>query len=321
MREAAFIKQNHLKWEDFENELSGKSSDPDRLADLFIQITDDLAFAQTQYPDSKTTFYLNGLASQVHQSVYKTKKEKKGRFIKFWIEELPLINRECRRQILYSFLIFCSAALVGAVSAAHDDSFVRLILGDSYVNMTLENINNDDPMAVYKGAEESSMFLRITFNNIRVSFYAFVLGVLVPLGTPFILINNGIMLGSFQYFFFQKGLFLTSFLTIWIHGTLEISAIVIAGGAGIVMGNSILFPGTFTRLESFKQGARKGMKLVVGLIPIFITAGFLESYATRHTEYPIFIKSGIILISAAIIIYYFFIYPEIVYNRGRTEKN
>jgi len=79
MREAAFIKQNHLKWEDFENELSGKSSDPDRLADLFIQITDDLAFAQTQYPDSKTTFYLNGLASQVHQSVYKTKKEKKGK--------------------------------------------------------------------------------------------------------------------------------------------------------------------------------------------------------------------------------------------------
>ena len=210
---------------------------------------------------------------------------------------------------------------MGAVSVAHDDSFVRLILGDSYVNMTLENINNDDPMAVYKGAEESSMFLRITLNNIRVSFYAFVLGVLVPLGTPFILINNGIMLGSFQYFFFQKGLFLTSFLTIWIHGTLEISAIVIAGGAGIVMGNSILFPGTFTRLESFKQGARKGMKLVVGLIPIFITAGFLESYATRHTEYPIFIKSGIILISAAIIIYYFFIYPEIVYNRGRTEKN
>ena len=321
MREAAFIKQNHSKWEDFEKILSQKSPDPDKLAELFIQITDDLAFSQTQYPKSKTTLYLNSLASQVHQNVYKTKKEEKSRFVRFWMEELPLVTKDCHKPMLYSLIIFSTAMLIGALSAANDDTFIRLILGDHYVNMTLENISNDDPMAVYKQIDESSMFLGITLNNIRVSFLAFVLGVFAPLGTPLLLFHNGIMLGAFQYFFYQKGLFLTSFLTIWIHGTLEISAIVIAGGAGLVISNSILFPGSYTRLESFKRGTKNGMKLVVGLVPVFITAGLLESFVTRHTELSIFIKTGIILLSAIFIIYYFIIYPYIVINRVGKKRN
>jgi uncharacterized membrane protein SpoIIM required for sporulation len=153
------------------------------------------------------------------------------------------------------------------------------------------------------------MFLAITWNNIKVSFYAFILGIFLSFGTGYILFSNGLMLGSFQYFFYSKGLLLTSVLTIWIHGTLEISAIVIAGCAGLVMGNSILFPGTYSRLESFKKGARQGLKITVGLIPIFIMAGFLESYVTRLTEMPVWIKASIIGISAFFIIYYFILYP------------
>ncbi len=321
MREAAFIKQNHSKWEDFEKVLKQPNPDPDHLADLFIRITDDLAFSQTQYPQSKTTQYLNGLASKVHQNVYKTKKERKGRFGSFWISELPLIIRGCHKQLLYSFLIFAFAALIGAVSAANDDTFVRMILGDQYINMTLRNISNEDPMAVYKQMRESEMFMIITLNNVRVSFLVFVAGVLAPIGSPFLLFQNGVMLGAFQYFFFSQGLFLTSFLTIWIHGTLEISAIIIAGGAGMVMGNSLLFPGTFTRLESFKQGAKNGMKIIIGIIPIFITAGFLEGFVTRHTEYPVFVKSIIILLSVLFIIFYFVIYPITITNRARKSED
>lgn len=319
MREAAFIKQNHEKWEEFENILSHKAPDPDKLAELFIQITDDLAFSQTQYPKSKTTFYLNGLASKVHQNVYKTKKERKNRTIEFWKHELPLVVKSCHKFLLYSLIIFSISMGIGAISSANDDTFVRLILGDAYVNMTLENIEEDDPMAVYKSMNQTDMFLQITLNNIYVSFMAFIMGILIPIGTPYVLFKNGLMLGSFQYFFYEKGLFLDSFLTIWIHGTLEISAIVIAGAAGLVIANSIMFPGTYTRLDSFRQGAKKGLKIVIGLIPIFITAGFLESFVTRLTGLPDFIKASIILISAFFIIYYFVIYPNIV-ARGNTKN-
>ena len=209
---------------------------------------------------------------------------------------------------------------IGALSSANDDTFVRLILGDDYINMTLENIDKDDPMAVYKSMNQTDMFLRITMNNIYVSFMAFTMGILIPIGTPYVLFRNGLMLGSFQYFFYEQGLFLDSFLTIWIHGTLEISAIVIAGAAGLVIANSIMFPGTFTRLDSFRQGAKKGLKIVIGLIPIFIVAGLLESFVTRYTGLPVFVKASIILISAFFIIYYFVIYPNNLAKRGSTKN-
>jgi uncharacterized membrane protein SpoIIM required for sporulation len=169
-------------------------------------------------------------------------------------------------------------------------------------------------MAVYKGEDANSMFYYITTNNIRVSFYAFVMGIAFSIGTAWILFRNGIMLGAFQWFFYKKGLFLTSFLTIWIHGTLEISAIVIAGAAGFVLGNSILFPGTLTRTTSLVKGARRAVKICIGLIPIFITAGFLESYVTRMTDAPIGFKLTIILGSLSFIVYYFILLP-ILLNR------
>ena len=229
MREPAFIKQNAQKWQRFEALLNGKAQvKPDEMAELFVQITDDLSYAKTFYPNSEITSYLNALAAKVHQSIYKNRQEESSRIINFWRYELPYLFKRSHRQLLLSFIIFAIAVIVGALSAANDDTFVRLILGDGYVNMTERNIDNDDPMAVYKDAQKAEMFLGITINNIRVSFLCFIFGILASYGTAYILFVNGIMLGAFQYFFYQKGLFLTSFLTIWIHGTLEISAIVIA---------------------------------------------------------------------------------------------
>lgn len=318
MKEITFLKQNADKWQQFESLLSQKTgSDPDRLADLFIQLTDDLSFARTNYPKSKTTQYLNSLASKAHQEIYKNKKEKNKRILAFWKYELPQIFKRSHRQLLYAFIIFTVSVLIGVISAAYDDDFVRLILGDGYVNQTLENIDKGDPMAIYKSMSSSDMFLAITVNNIKVSFLCFVMGVLFSVGTGYLLFTNGIMLGAFQYFFYQKGVLIQSLLVIWIHGTLEISAIVIAGAAGLTMGNSILFPGTYSRLQSFMIGAKQGIRIVIGLVPIFITAGFLESFITRHTEMPVFLSLFIILMSLLFIIGYFIVYP-IILNKKNT---
>lgn len=324
MREALFVKNNHNKWKEFEILLNKKQSvQPDKLADLFISLTDDLSYARTHYPRSKNTQYLNMLAARVHQAIYRNKKEKTNRFATFWLYELPLVCFEARRQILYAFLIFAISVSLGALSTAHDETFSRLILDDGYVNMTLENIEKGDPMGVYKSMGQIEMFFYITFNNIKVALTTFAVGIIFSIGTGFILFQNGVMLGTFQYFFYQKGLFLTSFLSIWIHGTIEISSIVIAGAAGLVMGNSLLFPGTYPRMVSFKRGAHKGLKMVVGLVPLFIIAGFLESYITRLTEWHWAAKGGIILTSALFIVYYFVIYPAQLhkkYGTGNPDK-
>ena len=319
MREIIFVKKNIDKWERFENLLKKKRPNPDKLANLFIEITDDLAYARTYYPRGKTTSYLNNLAAKVHQSLYRNRRETGSRIVSFWLYELPQLFRSVHKEFFYSFLIFFIACLLGALSTAYDDHFARLILGDGYVNMTLRNIENGDPMAVYKGAHQNSMFFSITLNNIRVAFNTFALGLLLSFGTGYFLVVNGFMLGTFQFFFFQKGLLWTSVLSIWIHGTLEISAIVIAGAAGFALGNSILFPRTYSRIVSFRQGAVKGIKIIVGLVPIFIIAGFLESFVTRLTEASVFLKLTIILSSAAFIVYYFIIYPIQLDKRAKIN--
>lgn len=310
MREASFIKRNKKKWLLFEDALSKKQKiSPDKLSDLYIEVTDDLSYAKTFYPNSNTVAYLNGVAAKAHQTIYKTKKEGKNKLIAFYKTEFPLEFVKYHKQLLIAFATFFFFAIVGAYSSSTDTNFVRLILGDNYVNMTLENIEKGNPMAVYGKMDEVSSFLIITLNNIRVAMYAFIYGILFSVGTLYIMMQNGIMLGSFLYFFYEKELLWESSKVIWIHGTIEISVIIIAGCAGLVLGNGILFPKTYTRLQSFIQSFKAGLKIMVSTIPFFIVAGFLEGFVTRYTNMPNWLAIFIIVTSLFSIIYYYIIYP------------
>ena len=317
MRESAFIKQNKPRWEEFEKTVNNPQASPDKLAELFIQITDDLSFSRTQYPKSRTTQYLNSLAGKVHGEIYKNKKEDKNRFILFWKEEVPAEMYAARKQLFYAFVIFMVASVMGAVSTAYDETFVRLILGDGYVHMTLENIKAGNPTKVYSSENEMDMFFGITLNNIMVSLRVFVFGVIFSIGTGLYLFYNAIMVGTFMMFFYQENQLSQALPVIMLHGTIELSSIVIAAAAGFVMGNSILFPGTYSRLQSFKTGALRGMKIVIGLIPFFIIAGFIESFITRYAFMHWSIKAVIIGLSALLIIYYFVLYPIQLKRNGR----
>lgn len=310
MREAYFVKINRKKWQLFEEVVDKKQEiDTAALSELYLEVTDDLSFAKTFYPKSNTAMYLNTLASIAHSKIYKTRKESKRRIVTFYKYEFPLFFVKYHKQLLISFSVFLFFTFVGVFSAANDANFVRLILGDVYVNTTLENIENGDPMAVYKQANQLSMSAFITFNNIRVAVFAFLLGMFFSVGTLYIMMQNGIMLGSFVFFFFEKGLFWESSRTIWIHGTIEISAIIIASSAGLVWGNGLLFPKTYTRLESFKRSFVDGLKIILSTIPFFIIAGFMEGFVTRYTQMPDWMAIVIIGASFFLILYYYIVYP------------
>jgi len=311
MREPLFVKQNAEKWSQFEQ---SATNDPDEIAERFIKITDDLAYAKTFYPKSKTTTYLNGLASKLHQSIYKNKSEKSNRFITYWKFELPLLFKTYQRQLLYSFIFFLIFCLMGVLSAKYDPNFLRLLLGPEYVDMTNDNIAKGDPFGVYKSQNEFTMFFYIGANNIFVSFVMFVSGIIFSVGSVYYMLQNGLMLGSFEYYFFSKGLGAQSILVIWIHGTIEISSLIIAGAAGLVLGNSFLFPRTYTRLDSIKKGAKDGIKIVLGLVPLFIIADFFESFVTRHTGMPVWLSITILASSLYFIIWYVIIYPNKLYK-------
>ncbi len=318
MKETNFIDQNKKKWKELEELLQEDRKDPDKLSNLFIQVTDDLSYARTFYPNRFVRLYLNNIAQQLFYFVYKNKTANRSGFIRFWKEELPDLVYSARKELFFSLCFFLVAVAIGIFSARHDPSFANLILGESYVQSTIENIKKGDPMAVYKKMNSVDMFLGISINNLRVSFYVFIFGLLYCIGTLGMLLYNGIMLGVFQYFFISYGLFWKSFLSIWLHGTLEISCIIIAGGAGITLGKGLVFPGTYKRSQSFFLGARKSIKILIGIAPIIVMAAIIESFMTRYTDAPDIVKLSIILLSAAFILFYFVLYPI---HRHRSGKS
>lgn len=313
MKEITFLKQNAPKWEGYEAMLDSKAEQqPARVADMFIELTDDYSYAKTNYQGSKTTGYLNTLTSRVHQLVYKNKRESNKRIWLFWKRELPSLFSKYHHLLLLSFVIGVIGVVLGAVSQLYDDGFVRLILGDGYVNETIERIKHGNPIGIYGEMPGWFDFFYITTNNIRVSFTVFALGMLFSFGTAFMILYNTILLGCFFAMFYQYNVLDKALKVVWIHGTLEISAIIIAGCAGFVLGNSFMFPGTYTRGESFRRGAKDGIKIVIGLVPVFICAGFLESFITRYTGMPLWLSLTIILGSLAFLVWYFIILPIIL---------
>lgn len=317
MREVAFIKQNKEKWLEFELAIFGKAKkNPDELANLYIQMMNDLAYAQTYYPKSKTVIYLNHLASQIYQKIYKTKRTEKNKITEFFKIEVPLLVYEYKRYLLYAFVLFFAFVSIGAISARYDQNFTRLIMGDDYVNMTLENIKKGNPMAVYGSATNWGSFIGITVNNIQVGAACYFYGIFGGLGTFYYLLQNCIMLGSFQYFFFEHGVFWKSVRGIWIHGSMEIFAIVIESAAGFIFGASILFPKTFSRLNSFKIGFKNSFKIYISTLPFTFMAGFLEGFITRYSiDMPIWLSIFIILSTLGLISFYYLVYPFIVHKK------
>jgi uncharacterized membrane protein SpoIIM required for sporulation len=316
MKETRFIAQNKEKWREAEGLLKAPVKDPDKLSTLFVQIVDDLSYSRTYYPNRSVRVYLNKIARQYFSIIYSRKKGKGNAFKLFWLDELPQIILYSKRPLIVSLLVFVFSFCIGAFSSHNDPQFASTILGDSYVAMTEANIESGDPMAVYKERNEIDMFLGITYNNLMVAFRTYVLGIFLAIGTLGSLLYNGIMVGCFQYYFIERGLFVTSSLSIWLHGTLEISSIILAGGAGLTLGSGLLFPGTYSRMQSLQRSGIRSLKLMLGITPVFVLAAIIESFLTRYTDAPAFLKLLLILLSAAFIIGYFVIYPWLKSTRG-----
>jgi uncharacterized membrane protein SpoIIM required for sporulation len=316
MRETRFIEQNKAKWVEFEQLLNQPNVHPDDLQRMYIQLTDDLSFARTFYPNRSVRVYLNFLAQKVFSNLYKIKKSPLQKFVSYWKTDLPQLVWEARWEFLLAFGVFMLAVSIGVLSTMIDADFPRIILGDDYVNQTLENIRKGDPMAIYKQGSGVSNTLGITSNNIFVALRTFVMGIFAGIGTIVILLQNGIMLGSFQYFFVSRGIGLEATLAIWLHGTFEISAIIIAGAAGLTLGKGILFPATYTRIQSFQRALRRGFEIMTGIVPLFLVAGLVEGLFTRYTDAPTIVRGGFIVSCAAFVVFYFVYYPYRLSKKG-----
>ncbi|MFM9985239.1 MAG: stage II sporulation protein M [Flavobacteriales bacterium] len=318
MQETEFIAQNKDKWKEFEDVLMSSNRDPERVTELFIETTDDLSYSRTYYANRSVRVYLNNIAQQAYQVIYKNRKRERGAFMNFWMAELPDALWYNRKALYLSFLIFMAGLSIGVVSSIYYPEFIRVILPDSYIEQTKENISKGDPMAIYQSDNEIPMFFEIALNNITLSFAVFVMGLLFGVGTFYLVFYNAIMVGAFVYFFVERGLLGESLLAIMLHGTLELSMIVVAGAAGFAMARGLLFPGTYSRSQALAQSARIGGKIMISVAVFLVYAAIIESFLTRYTKSGDVWRIAIIVLSAVIVVGYFAVYPANRHKRGLT---
>ncbi|SOE21151.1 Uncharacterized membrane protein SpoIIM, required for sporulation [Spirosomataceae bacterium TFI 002] len=316
MRESTFIHRNKDKWERIENDPD--PTETDLLAEDFVSLLNDVSYSKTHYPHSNLTVYLNKLASRLYNRLYFKSKNERNPFKEFWVEDFPsIIGKNIKVLYIASglFLLFLS---LGLACAYLEPSFIQGIMGEEYLSMTQDNIANGKPFGVYNDESKMKMFVRIFSNNVFVGLLIFTMGIFLGLGSIYLTLKNGVMIGAFFAIFIQNSLGIDAFFVIMLHGTFELMGLVLECMAGMLLGMSFLFPGTLKRKQAFVNGLKMSSKIYLGTLPFTFLAAVIESFVTylgqeglaKTSPFLIAFLSIVLLGSWIIVIWYFFFFSR-----------
>ena len=268
----------------------------ERLGRGYRQVMSDLAIAQRDFPDDQLTEWLNGLASRAHLRLYRAPAASWRRLGQFFWADFARRFRSARGYLLASALLLFVPALLAYLGALLDPT-LRAALVPAELRSIMESGRTWTDI---EPALRPGMATLIFTNNIQVAFLAFAGGVLFGLGTVYVLVSNGLMLGSVMGAaqFYGVGPLLWSFISP--HGYLELTCIVIAGAAGLMLGDALLRPGLLMRREALARAARRAVELVLGAAPVLVIAGFIEAFVSP-SDLPIGIKLAIGLLAGCVL--------------------
>jgi uncharacterized membrane protein SpoIIM required for sporulation len=318
VREALFIKKNKDRW--LKNQQQ-PPEDPDEMAREFTQLVEDLAYAKTFYPSGKVTEFINAEAAKIYLSIYKNRKEENNRFINFWKYDLPLTIGRNHRTVLFAFVVFVLFFAFGFFAYGQNDEFGEMVLGSDYINMTKDNIANNNPFGVYETGNPVLSWMYLMIHNIKILLFLFAGGLLFAIPTVIVLIHNAVMVGVFDQLFAMHGLGLSFWLVVFVHGTLEMTAFILGAAAGVIITKSFLFPGTIKRMQSLKQGAKDGAKVIIAMVPVLMLAGFFEGVFTRLYNDVSILTTVITTLSMLFVLFYFVVYPIILVRKIKPVLN
>jgi uncharacterized membrane protein SpoIIM required for sporulation len=268
------------------NRLSGE--DALELGRLYRRAASDLAYVRTHLPDPGVLRRLNDLVGRAHGFVYVSEKGGGAGLIDFYWREFPLLLRKYRAFVLVAWGIF----LAGALFALSRPDLQPFIVPKEYSTPHIG------------GASSPYASGYITQNNIRVALMAFALGIPLGVATLLLLFSNGMMLGGAGILIAQKGQSAGFWPCIAPHGVLELSAIMIAGAAGMILGWTLLHPGDLPRGKALALAAADAVRLLAGTIPMFVVAGTIEGFVSFSSLSP-YLKLLVSALSAAAMALYF----------------
>jgi len=279
-----FIESRRSRWEKLETTIHSlergrlSASELGGLTRLYREATADLARLQTfQTQDSlehDLKIYLNQLVARAYSQIYRSPPPRMASLWRFLRSGFPAAFRETLPWTLLALTAFTLGLAYGFVTAISDSSFVALIVPPQLIEKVEGGtVWFDSILAVKPFA--SSMIMT---NNISVSFLAFALGVTFGLGTLYLMLFNGLMVGTLAGLCHTHGLSVPFWSFVLPHGVLELTAIFIAGGAGFLLAGALLFPGDLSRKDALRNRARQAGRAILGCVPLLVIAGIVEGF-------------------------------------------
>ena len=289
MDERLFVEQKKESWERLSGELDQmrfggpKSLTRDQLRRLGSQyraLVSDLAFARTQGCSEGLITYLNELAGRAHGIVYVSRPARLGGIVDFMLRDFPRVFRRTFKYTLVAALIF---AMGWAISATNPEVQDMMFPGKMTAQSRRAARNN--PLT---SVDPSLLSSFIMTNNITVGIQAFAGGVTAGVYTIYQLAQNGLVIGAVA----SKAAPVLGAERFWSlilpHGLIELMAIFMCGGAGLMIGSSVIAPGNMRRVDAIKLAARYALRLFGGAVLFFVIAGTIEGFITPSGLPPVF---------------------------------
>jgi uncharacterized membrane protein SpoIIM required for sporulation len=252
---------------------------------LYRQTAADLATVREDPQSQGLQQYLNPLLGRAHNLIYMGRKGSPGGIVRFYASTYPQIFRKTLPYTVLAFVVFFAGAVAGLLVTLADPAFSRFLLGPQMSDTIEHKRMWTDSIVAVKPLAASG----IMTNNLTVSISAFALGITAGLGTLYLLAFNGLLFGVVLAACWQAGMLSKLLAFVAGHGVLELPAIFIAGGGGLLLARGLLFPGLLSRRDSLAQAGKQAVRLMLGTIPMLIVAGIIEAFISP-TAIPSLLK-------------------------------
>jgi uncharacterized membrane protein SpoIIM required for sporulation len=249
-------------------------SELQELGLLYRQTASDLAAVREDPTSRQLSTYLNQLLARCHNLIYLGHKPKVSGLVRFYRDTYPKLFRETLPQTLLAVAIFFFTALIAWVITLQDSAFAYRLLGPGMMETIEQRKMWTESIVTVKPLASSG----IMTNNLSVSFTTFAMGISAGIGTIWMMMLNGLLIGVIGAATWKAGMAVQLWSFVAPHGVLELPAIFIAGGAGLEIARGLLFPGLLPRKVSLAQAGGRGARLLLGTIPMLVVAGIIEGF-------------------------------------------
>jgi uncharacterized membrane protein SpoIIM required for sporulation len=265
-----------------------QTADVKTLASLYRSVTADLARARTYQAGETLIHDLQQLTARAYTQIYQgARRQEWQRILYFYQTELPQVLRTTWPYIAIATTLFAVGGLIGWWYAWQDPKFLALVVPPSLIHQVQDE--GELWMGSILGLEPVASS-SIMVNNLAVSFKTIAGGMLLGLGTIYILFLNGVLIGAIATLVGQNGLAFPFWAFVFPHGSLELPAIFLAGGSGFLIARAVLLPGRYRRIDALRYYGLLAAKLVYGLIPMLIIAGVIEGFFSPSPLFPALLK-------------------------------